>query len=334
MKALATDTPNALRRGYREGRELGLGSGGGSARVVAVGMGASGIVADLARSVVEAETATDLTVVRGFSLPRSVNARTHVLLTSYSGNTWETLRAYEAAGRCGARRTVVSSGGELAERAERDGVPALRVPPGLPPRSAIGSLLGGTLGLLDAHFPESNESRVDRAAENVRGQVGRLAGSSGPAARLAGAIGERAPLFYAEGSYLPLARRWKSQVEENAKRLAFFDEVPELFHNAIVGWDALKGPESARFAVVALEWSGEDPHLRQSFRYLDALLRARRVRTLRAPLPPEDRLEALLYGIVLGDLASLYLARRRKVDPLPVDAITRLKSRLALKSPG
>jgi glucose/mannose-6-phosphate isomerase len=226
----------------------------------------------------------------------------------------------------GARRTVLTSGGALLERAETDGVPALVVPPGLPPRSAVGHLLGGVLGLLDPAFPESLEERVALAAEATRLRVREYARPRGPAATLARQVGDRLPYIYAEDSFVPLARRWKTQVEENAKRLAVFDAVPELFHNAIVGWDALPRRDARRFIVLLLEWSGERPPVRKSFRYLEHLVKAKGVSVARAVLPSEDRLTALLGGISLGDHLSLFLAEHHAVDPYPVDAITRLKA--------
>lgn len=325
MRALAATLPDALESGYRSGQELARPLPTDDLRVVAVGMGGSGIAADLARGIVDAESRGQLSIVRSPDLPRSTDRRTEVLLVSYSGNTWETLVAYEAAGRLGARRTVITSGGALMERAEADGVPLLTVPPGLPPRSAVGHLFGGVLGLLDSAFPESLEARIARAAEATRARIREYARPKGPAAVLARRIGDRLPFFYAESSFLPLARRWKTQVEENAKRVAVFDEVPELFHNAIVGWDAFPRRDAGRNVVTLLEWTGEAPTVRKSFRYLERLLKSKGVATARAPLSAEDRVAALVAGIALGDHLSLFLAERADVDPYPVDAITRLK---------
>ncbi len=326
MRALAAGLPAGLLDGYRAGREIALPEDGAAPRVYAVGMGGSGIAADLARCVVDAESPVALSVVRGPELPRSVNHRSRVLLVSYSGNTWETLRAYESAGRVGAKRTVLTSGGLLAERAADDDVPHLAVPPGMPPRSAVGHLLGGVLGLLDPLFPESNEARIERAAEKTERWIGSYARASGPAAAVATTIGERIPFVYAESAFAPLARRWKTQIEENAKRVAVFDEIPELLHNAIVGWDATGAAEARRAAVVVLTWSEESAATRKSARYLERLLVERGVRTARIPLPSDDRLEALIGGIAFGDHVSLFLAARRRVDPYPVEAITRLKA--------
>ena len=324
MRALAANLPTALKDGFESGRELAP-PATGSSTIVAVGMGGSGIAAELARGVVESESPVALSVVRSSDLPHAVDRRSHVILVSYSGQTWETLAAYDAAGRVGAHRTVLTSGGQLAERAAEDGVPILPVPSGMPPRSAVGHLLGGILGLLDPWFPESNESRVTRVAERVRAQIGSFVRSRGPAVALARKVGDKLPFVYAESTFVGLARRWKTQVEENAKRLAVFDEVPELLHNAIVGWDACPRAEASRYAVLLLEWPGESPITRKSLRYLERLVARRGARVARVPLASEDRLEALVGGIALGDHVSLALADLRKVDPYPYDAITRLK---------
>ncbi|HTW56256.1 MAG TPA: SIS domain-containing protein [Thermoplasmata archaeon] len=326
MQALAADLPNGLLAGFRAGRELAFPNGGATARVYAVGMGGSAIAADLARTVVDAESRIALSVLRGPELPRCLDERSRVVLVSYSGDTWEALRAYDAAGRAGAPRVAITSGGELAERAETDDVPVLRVPPGMPPRAAVGHMLGGVLGLLDAGFPESNEGRVDRAAERTRTLIGRYAASRGPARLLAERIGNRFPFFVAESGFAPLARRWATQVEENAKRIAAYDEAPELFHNALVGWDALPRAEAARYAVVQLHWSGDDPTVRTNLRRLERLLAGRGVRTAEVRLAPEDRLEALLDGLAFGDQLSLALAERRGIDPVPVAAIDRMRA--------
>lgn len=335
MRAASANLPTALEAGYRSGRELAAPADPAASLVVAVGMGGSAIAADLARGVVQSETPVTLVVSRSPNLPHGVGPKSHVLLVSYSGNTWETLRAYEAATRAGARRTVIASGGELVARAQRDQVPALLLPSDIPqPRCAVGDLLGGLLGLLDPWFPESNDRRIERIARTTREAIAKYARPRGIAAGLAGRIGNRLPFVYAESSFLGLARRWKTQFEENAKRLATFDEVPELLHNAIVGWDATSRSEAARYAPILLEWPGAPRTVQQSIAYLERLLRARGAPALRVPLGPEDRLEALVHGIALGDHVSLFLADRRKVDPFPVEAIRRLKAEIGQPADG
>lgn len=328
MRGLATQVPEHLLSAFANARSLGAPISRDTAAAVVIGMGGSAIAADLTRTVTDAELELRLEVVRGPSLPRSVDRKTLVILTSYSGNTWETLAAYDEAGRRGATRLVLSSGGELARRADRDRVPYLPLPPGLPPRAAVGHSLGGLLGLLDPFFPESNEERLRRAARAVTDLQSSYLGPKGAPARLATAIGARTPEIYADVSLAALARRWKTQVEENAKRLAHWDLFPELLHNAIVGWDAVGTREAGRWAVVLLDWSGQNPAIAPAVAYFERLLKRRRVPAVRAPLMAEDRIEALLTGVSFGDHLSLHLAERAKVDPYPVEAIARMKESL------
>lgn len=329
MRALAADLPNGLLAGFRAGRELELPNGHSPTRLFAVGVGGSAIAADLTRVLIDAECRVTLRVVRSAELPHSVDAGARVILVSYSGETSETVRAYAAAGRAGAERVVVTSGGRLADQAEDDGVPVLRAPPGMPARAAIGHLWGDLLGILDPAFPESNEARLAAIAERLRPEIGRYVRAGGPAEEIAEAIGERDPHLVAESGFVPLARRWATQFEENAKRIAFFDEVPELFHNAIVGWSGLRRAAARRRAVLLFEWSGEDPAIRAGFRELERLLSGRGVRSVPVPLPAEDRLESLVQGVALGDQVSLRLAERQKVDPVEVEPIDRMRALLA-----
>ena len=331
MRGLATALPSQLTAGFRVGQELAPPAAGRPTAVYVVGMGGSAIAADLVRSIVGAETPVELVPIRSPDLPRAVDRRSRIVLVSYSGSTWETVRAYDGAGRVGASRFVVTSGGLLAERAARDDVPVLPLPPGLPPRAAVGQIFGGLLGLLDPWFPESNEGRVVRVAGRLSRLISQYSAPRGPAAKIAARIGGRVPVVYAEASFAGVARRWKDQFEENAKRLAVFDEAPELYHNAIVGWDAISRVEAARFAVLLLSWAGGLAATRRSFDYLERLLSQRGAVVIPVPLDAEDRLEATLAAVAIGDLVSLSLAERRGVDPYPTDAIGRLKSALGAK---
>ncbi len=326
MRALAVEMPGHVRVGFASARELAAEIPRATRRVIVVGMGGSAIAADLVRGVTAPELEVALEVGRGPSLPRAIDAGTLTIFTSYSGGTWETLAAFDEAGRRGAARVTVSSGGELARRAERQRVPHLQLPQGLPPRAAVGYMLGGLFGLLDPFFPESNDARLARAAAHVADLQAGFSGPKGLPAQLAKRVGARTPEIYADVPLASLARRWTTQVEENAKRLAHFDLFPELFHNAIVGWDAVTASGARRWAVVFLESSGQNPALAPGVNYLASLLQRRGVPVLRVPIEGEDRIETLLTGVSLGDHFSLALAEAAGVDPLPVDAIGRLKS--------
>src|SRR5580700_5611518 len=193
MRSLAVELPHHLREGFRLGCEADARLPRTPGIAVVAGMGGSAIAADLVRGVTDAETSLLLSVGGGSTLPRGAGRTSLVVLTSYSGNTWETLAAYDAARRQGATRVVMTSGGTLAERAERDGVPHVLLPPGLPPRAALGYILGGLLGVLDPVFPESNETRVERVASRLSEHQAEYSSPRGAPAALAKRVGVRVP---------------------------------------------------------------------------------------------------------------------------------------------
>jgi glucose/mannose-6-phosphate isomerase len=318
-----------LADGFRSGHQLGVIVPPRIRQIAVVGMGGSAIAGDLLSNLADAETDRSVLVLRTPDLPKGVDANWFAVAVSYSGDTWETLRAYDELARRGTPRVVVSSGGLLSERAAVDGTPCLVVPAGLPPRAAAGYLFGGLLGLMDPIFPETNELRLGRAISRLESQRRGITGAAGGPTRLAEKVGKRTPLVYAETAWLGLARRWKTQLEENAKRLSHFDVLPELFHNALVPWDAMSKVEAGRRAAILLEWSRQDSRTEGRFRYLERLLKARGARVERVRIQQDDRLTAILQGVWWGDYTSLALAEDSRVDPLEVNAITRMKHRLA-----
>ncbi len=299
-----------------------------------VGMGGSAIGADLLRSLTDTETDLLLQPVREATLPRWVGPSTLAVAVSYSGETWETLSAFDEAGRRGAPRLAVSSGGRLQEQAHLEGVPHLAVPPGLPPRAALGHLLGGLLGLFDPVFPASNRDRLDRASKVLVANAERLSVSDGPPARLAARIGARLPWICTSRDLAPVARRWTTQIEENSKRLAHWDVLPESMHNAIVGWDALMRKEAGHYFVLRLEGSGDESAVQELSEYLAALLTRRKVPVAVVRFEASDRLERMLSAVQWGDYLSLALAAQGGVDPLPIDAIRRMRLRFGPAGAG
>ena len=332
MRSFLRALPDQVHAGFHAGATLAASAlSRKPAPVCVVGMGGSGMAGDLANGALGSRSGLSLEVVRGPVLPPTLQEPAVVVLSSHSGETWEVLRAYEEAGRRGATRIVFAAGGQLRARAEDDRVPIFHLPPRQPPRTAVGSALGGLLGLLDAWLPVSNADRVARAVDRVRRRGLRFAESRGPAAVLARAVGRRTPIIYAEADLLPIARRWRADIEENAKRLAIFDEMPEAFHHAIVGWDALSRSEAARWGAIFLRWSGTGRPVDRGRVYMERLARSRGALARTVPLPGDDLLECLLHGVVLGGYVSLFLSERLQSPPLATDAIDRFKT--ALRAP-
>lgn len=327
MRTLARELPRQFAQGFSEGTELAHSCQGAPDRpTFVVGMGGSGAAGEFVDALVRRESALRYESLHSPELPAGVGPRTRVILLSYSGETWEVLRAWEEAKRRGARCIVLTSGGELRKRAEKADDPLLLLPSALPPRTAIGFTFGGLLGFLDGCFPQSLEDRVAHAVTALASYHARVEGPRGSASRIMERIGDRMPIVYGEPALAAVTRRWADSFEENAKRLAAFDAIPDALHSALVGWGGTPRAFARRLSAILVDWAGSSPAVRRASGFLGRAIERTGARVVRASLPAEELLEALLEGIMLGDFVSLAAAERSSTDPLPVEAIDRYRA--------
>jgi glucose/mannose-6-phosphate isomerase len=295
-----------------------------SAGMLVCGMGGSAIGGDLAAAALGDRLARPLLTARGAVLPSWATAEWTVLCSSYSGETEETLACFAAAGELGARRVVASTGGSLVEAARGAGVPVIGLPGLLPaPRTAVAYMLvcAAEVAALAGVAPRI-QAELDRAAAFLEESSEELQErAAGIATSLEGAV----PVVYGAGLTAPAARRWKTQINENAKLPAFFSELPEANHNELCGWG---GELAAQLAAVLLEDSGQTPRERRRLELTAEAIEAAGAAAVRVDPAGETRVERLLWAVMLGDLVSLELARARGVDPLPIEAIDHLKAAL------
>ena len=299
--------------------------------LVVAGMGGSAIGGALARSALGDRATRPIAVSRSYELPGWTTADTMVLCASYSGDTEETLACYEAAGAVGALRTVVTTGGRLAELARGDGVPVIPLPGGFHPRAAVGYLTVAALEVAAlCGAGDSVRAEVDVTADHVERLVAEW-GPEGPEdslpKSLARGLNDTVPQIAGAGLTSAVAYRWKCQINENSKLPAFAHELPELDHNEIVGWSG--APDLARFSAVFLDDADLHPRARQRIELTRDLIEPAAAFAFVVQTQGESATERLLSLVLLGDLVSLYLAVLRGVDPGPVEAIERLKEELA-----
>ncbi len=299
--------------------------------LVVAGMGGSAVGGLLARAALGDRASRPIAVTRDYALPPWASPEAAVLCMSYSGDTEETLAAYEAAGAVGARRIVATTGGRLAEAARADDVPVIPMPAALQPRAAVGYMTVAVLEVAAlAGVAEPLHMEIDVAAAHLEGLAAEW-GPEGPpdglargvARDLAGAV----PVVHGAGPTSAVAYRWKTQLNENAKVPAHSAELPEADHNEVEGWAGVEG--LGTFAAVFLDDSDLHPRVRERIAITESVIAPHAASVRRVESVGEGRVERVLSLVLLGDLVSVYLAILRGVDPTPVEEIGRVKARLA-----
>lgn len=304
------------------------------ADIVVCGMGGSAIAGDLALGAYRDRLHKPMTVVRDYWLPGWVGERTLVILSSYSGNTEEALTCASQALERNSLCVGVTSGGKLGSFYAAEGVPIVDLPPGLQPRAALIRLLVPVVVLLDrtGAIPPIG-SELQEARETVASAVAAFGPdvpeAENPAKQLARALQGGVPLLWGAELTAPVAARWKSQINENAKLPAFASALPELDHNEICGFAGSPSDLSGLLKLVMLRDPRNHRQVQRRFDLTRELIESHVESALSITAEGQTPLARMLDLVMLGDYTSLYLALLRAVDPGPVQAIERLKQRLA-----
>lgn len=323
MAAVLAEFPRQCRIGLELGEAIPADRVAGFRRVVVLGMGGSGLAGALLGSLLPVEVVP----VRDYALPVGVDADSLVVAVSYSGDTEETVSAFQEAQRRTRRLLAVTSGGELGRMCTNAGLPWVEIPSGYQPRAALGYLLFPLLGLFRrlGMGPDLTEALAvldELAAELAPGS------RESEAQTLARALTGRVPLVYGAGATASVAYRWKTQFNENAKSPAFWAELPELCHNEVVGYELTQRllPQGT---VVFLRSPHDHPRVAQRADILHRLLGERGIPWRDVHGQGAERVAHIVSLLYLGDWTSYYLALLNGVDPSPVAIIQDLKRRLA-----
>lgn len=304
-----------------------LGTGGGSATA-----------ATLLRTYLYDRSEVPIEICQAYQPPAYLRRTTLVVAVSYSGNTQETLQAYEQAAASGVSAVVITAGGELAARARSYGHPVIHVPGGTPPRMAIGylfmALLGvfhklGLAGNTGVELAEQLGELYAVLAEGARRWGTAMPVTDNEAKQLALALRGHIPVVYGLNPNTgAVAERWKRQFGENAKVMAFANLLPDAHHDEAVGWE-MERELFGRFFFILLTDDQAPRVLQQRVAATVEVLRERAggVRVVQAR--GRGRLARLFSLVHLGDYVSLYLALLRGIDPTPVPMIEHFKAVLS-----
>ena len=302
--------------------------------IVVTGMGGSGVAGELLAAYGGSRSSLPVVLTEGYELPSFVGPDTLVFAVSFSGNTEETLATTRSSIERGAKVVAITSGGTLGQLANEPRRALLcGCPPPYPqPRAALGAMAAPLLvcceelGLLPGL-----QADLDRAVDQLARRRAELVGSGGGlAGEIARRVGRTVPLIYgAEGVAAVAARRWKTQVNENAKAPAFTAMQPELSHNEICGFGQSGDVTRQVMSVVLLRTSSEHHRIAARFALLSEELREVVADVIEVPAQGDGELAQFFDLVHLGDFVSLHLAVHEGIDPGPVPALVELKEALS-----
>jgi glucose/mannose-6-phosphate isomerase len=300
------------------------------ANVVFAAMGGSALQAEFVK--VYPALAVPFVIVKDYDLPTFVNESSLVIVSSYSGNTEETLAALEQARAKGAKCVVMTGGGKLQQIVEAEGLDHVIVPKAVQPRMAVLYAYRALVELLVAYglAPDDSiaalESLTPKLEAAVAGWVKTVPTADNPAKQLALQLVGKTPIIYSGTLMAPAAYKWKISANENAKNTAWMNVLPEFNHNEFIGWSS--HPVEKPFAVVDLVSSFEHARTLKRFEVTDRLLSGMRPKAITVTAQGDSALEHMLYLVLFGDFVTLYLGLLNGVDPSPVELVEKFKTEL------
>lgn len=303
--------------------------------VIFCGMGGSAISGDIIQAWLKGIAHIPIFVNRDYSIPAWVNERTLSIFISYSGNTEETLGAFEEALSKKSICVGISSGGILESRCKEKKCIHIAIPKGYQPRAALAYLLVPAIGVLRA-FAVISERAFNELTDviitlrNLKKNIGKMKEEKvNIAKQIARRIYGTFPHIYGWSYLAPVARRWRTQLNENSKIIAREDSIPECNHNDIVGWSANRDISKISSCIILRDEKNEPVKIKERIDFMKEIFKEGGAKVIEVEAIGKRKLSRILSLIYIGDLVSCYLAILRGVDPTPVNVISELKDRLS-----
>jgi len=299
--------------------------------IVFAGVGGSGIGADIIKVYLQDEIKIPVSICRNYTLPDFVGENTLLFCSSYSGNTEETLSCFEQGLKRNAFIITMGTGGRLKELSLKNNVAHILIPPGYPPRTAIGYMSIAILGALVAlGFIKDKESDVKElcfALSDIRNkEIGfKVPSAKNISKQIAAKLYKKYSIIYGTADTTEaVSNRWREQIAENSKALSSSNVLPEMNHNEIVGW---RFPEKLLkdFKVIMLCDKDDNKRIKERVRISIGIIKKSKAEVLVLERKSGGLLARIYSLMYIGDFASFYLAILNNIDPTPVEAIDNLK---------
>ncbi|MDB5171208.1 MAG: bifunctional phosphoglucose/phosphomannose isomerase [Candidatus Saccharibacteria bacterium] len=299
--------------------------------IVYAGMGSSALAAEMVLG--WAKPSVPVQIVRDYDTPEYVSARTYFIASSYSGNTEETLSSIAQAEARGAQIAVIAAGGKLAQIAREKGYPLIILPKVEQPRFALLSNLKALVVLLTSAGLLNNTealAELERSAtflrESVQAWLPTVPAAKNQAKQIALEVIGKSAVIYSGTSLAPAAYKWKIGFNENAKHVAWTNQLPEFSHNEFMGWT--KQPVQKPYAVIDIRSSLDNPRVTKRFELSERLLSGLRPAPIIVEPSGQDLLEQLLWTMTLGDFVTIYTALLNGLNPTPVELVEKFKKQM------
>jgi glucose/mannose-6-phosphate isomerase len=292
--------------------------------VVISGLGGSGIGGNLVAELIFNQIKVPVTVYKDYHTPAYINAYTLFIASSYSGNTEETVNALQEAIKKKAQIVIISSGGKLIEIAKKKKYNHVVIPGGKPPRACLAYssiqqfYVLNKFGLIDKSFEKhlvDTSKLLKKEVKNIQKEAKKLAD------KLFGKI----PILYATADNESIAIRFREQLNENSKMLAWHHVVPEMNHNELVGWRK----KSEDWAVVYLRNKTDYSRNQSRIEINKKVIKKYAASITEVWSKGDSKIERSFYLVHLTDWASFYLSEMNNVDIMDIVVINNLKNKLA-----
>jgi glucose/mannose-6-phosphate isomerase len=324
MKLLVENFDRQLTEAKQIADRANVEAGKNIQNIVVTGLGGSGIGGTILSELCGKTCTVPIVVSKDYSLPGFVSANTLLIVSSYSGNTEETLSAMQEGIQKHAQIICITSGGKILELAKQHQFGFIEIPGGQPPRSCLGYSLVQLLKVMivNGFAPASLMNDLEKSIALLNQESKAV---QTEAKEIAKGLHKKFPLLYTVGSCEGAVVRFRQQINENSKMLCGHHVFPEMNHNELVGWVE----ENKDLVVVTLRTSFDYPRNVKRYEVCKPLFEKLSSGVIDIYAKGESKLEQFLYLIHIGDWISCFIADLKGIDPVEVKVIDRLKAELA-----
>jgi glucose/mannose-6-phosphate isomerase len=324
MKQLIENFPKQLREALEIANAAKLSPKNDIRNIIVTGLGGSGIGGTILTEMISDHCTVPVIINKDYFLPNFTNSNTLVIISSYSGNTEETLEAMQHALNKKAQIVCVTAGGKVEEMAKQNNLDLIKIPGGNPPRSCIGYSLVQLIKIF-VQYGFAPASLM----EDVKNSIALLEKESGnitaEAKKIAQILFNKIPVIYSLGSCEGVSVRFRQQINENSKMLCWHHVFPEMNHNELVGWTT----KNDSIAVITFRTSFDYKRTQKRYEVCKTVFEKYSASVNEIVAKGNSKAEQFIYLINIGDWISLYLAELKGIDPVEVKVIDHLKKELA-----